>query len=178
MSATEPDLVVLGVVARPHGVKGELRVHRFNPESEFLLGLERVWLRREGEPPQLRKILASRPHKELVLLTLVGVASREEAEGLRGVEVCVPRSALPEPDEDEFYHVDLIGLRALDVDGVEIGVVSNVIRYPTVDCAELQTSSGQVLEVPLLEPYVMELDPASGRVVLAHLDDLEPKKTR
>ena len=171
MSSREPELVPLGAVTRPHGVRGELRVHRFNPDSPLLLEQSTVWLRGEDGAREVR-VLSSRPHKELVLLTLEGVVGREAAEALRGREVCVPRDALPPPDEDEVYHIDLLGLSARLADGTVIGEVAEVIRYPSADCLLLLTPRGK-REVPLLSPYVVDVDLDARVVIVAHLEDLD-----
>jgi len=169
-------LIPLGAVARPHGVRGELRVHRFNPDSTLLLERESVWLRRDGDEREVR-VERARLHGAFVLLTLEGVRSREAADALRGAEVCVPREELPPPDEDELYHVDLIGLPAQLEDGTAVGTVSDVIRYPSVDCLAVDTEEGR-REIPVLEPYVVEVDLDAGRVVLAHVDDFDPIRRR
>jgi len=178
MGRSPEPLIALGAITRPHGVRGELRVHPYNPESGLLLELERVWLQRDGERRPV-KIVGARRHKETLLLTLVGVGDRDAAEALRGYELAVPRDVLPEPEEDEFYHADLIGLAAVGADGTELGTVSTVIRYPSVDCLELRSDAG-VREVPLLETYVPEIDFEGGRVVVEHWDDFElrPSKAR
>jgi len=164
-------LVALGAIVKPHGVLGEVRVHRFNPSSDVLLGLARVWLRK-GDEVRPRDVTRSRPHGELVLLTLAGVHGREGAETLRGWEVCVPREALPPPDPDEVYHVDLIGLVAQSPGGEALGTVADVIRYPGSDCLVLTSSEGR-REVPLLTPYVVDVDLEGGKIVLAFLEDFE-----
>lgn len=164
-------LVALGAIVKPHGVLGELRVHRFNPASDALLGFAQVWLRK-GEEVRPCDVTSSRPHGELVLMTLDGVSGREGAAALRGWEVCVPRAELPPPDEDEIYHVDLVGLVAQSPAGEVLGSVSEVIRYPGSDCLVLTSSEGR-REVPLLTPYVVEVDIAGGKIVLSYLEDFE-----
>lgn len=169
-------LVALGVVGRPHGVRGEVRVHRFNPESTVLLEQEAVWLRKEGEA-RLVRVERARLHGPYVLLTLEGVSGRDEAEALRGCEVCVERDSLPELGEDEVYHTDLIGLRAVRADGTPAGVVVGVQAYPSADCLVVRGEDGD-REVPILEPYVDHVDLRRGVVVVAHLEDLDPIRPR
>ncbi len=164
-------LVALGVVARPHGVRGELRVHRYNQDSRVLDSLDRATLRKDDEARPVR-ILASRPHGQLLLVTLRGVDGRDAADALRGWEICVPRAQLPAPDPDEYYHVDLIGLRAVSRDGAVVGTVASVIRYPSADCLLLSVSGG-TREVPLIEPYVIDIDVDGGQVVVDHLEDFD-----
>ncbi|MCA9605889.1 MAG: 16S rRNA processing protein RimM [Myxococcales bacterium] len=163
--------VALGAIARPHGVRGEVRVFRYNPESTLLLDQSRVWLAEGGEHRPIR-VLAARIHGDMVLLTLQGVGDRDAAEALRGVEVCVGRDALPPPEEDEVYHVDLVGLNVVDETGSPVGSVSDVIRYPSVDCLVVEGEDG-VREIPLLDPYVVEVRLEEKRVVVANLEDLD-----
>jgi len=87
--------------------------------------------------------------------------------------VCVPRAQLPPLAEGEYYLMDLVGLRVYTREGVELGRVDDVIEYPTVHCLVVASEDG-VREVPNLERYVLELDLHDGRVVVDHLDELEP----
>jgi len=167
----QDSLVALGVVAKPHGVRGELRLHRYNPDSSVLDSLERATLRKGSESQPVR-ILSSRPHGQVLLLTLRGVDDRDGADALRGWEVCVRRDELPAPDESEYYLADLVGLDAYDRAGARVGAVSDVIQYPTADCLEIRSEGGR-REVPMLEPYLVEIDFDSDRLVVDHLDDLD-----
>ena len=170
-------LVVLGVVTRAHGVYGELRVKLFNPGSELLDGRPEFVLRVNGEARPVR-VAHCRPHgADLVLLQIEGCDSRSEAEGLRGAELCVPRSALPEPAEDECYLVDLVGLAATLPSGELVGRVQEVISYPAADVLLVQSDQG-LIEVPMLEPYLVKVEIDSGRVVVNHVDDLERQKPK
>lgn len=169
-------LVALGAIGRPHGVRGEVRVHRFNTESTLLLETSTVWLCRDGEVREQR-IERARLHGEHVLLVLEGVRGREGAEALRGYEVCVPREALPEPDEDEVYHADLIGLSAVLADGTRAGEVVDVLSYPSADCLLVRGEDAD-REVPVLPPYVASIDLDARVVVVAHLEDLDPIRRR
>ena len=168
-------LVALGAITKPHGLSGEVRVHRFNPDSELLMGLERVWLRKDGEV-RPHVVARSRRNGVLVLLTLEGVQGRDAAEALRGWEVCVPREALPPPDEEEYYHIDLIGLQAVSPEAEALGSISEVIRYPGSDCLVVTSSEGR-REVPLLAPYVVDVDIEGGKIVLAYLEDFEVRRS-
>lgn len=171
----EPEtLVRLGVVARPHGVRGELRVHRYNPDSTLLEQVEELWLF-EATGPRAVAVEGVRRHGAFTLFWLAGVVGREAADALRGTEVGVPRDLLPPPEDDEVYHVDLIGSAVVDEAGEDMGTVVDVLRYPSVDCL-LVRAGDEEREVPVLEPYFVRAE--EGRVVLAHLADFEPRRRR
>ncbi len=169
-----PELVVLGAVTKPHGIRGEVRVHLFNPDSDLLDLQDQLWLAKDGQTPRAWPVVALRRHHGALLVTFDGVEGREAAEALRGHSVAIPRDSLPPTDEEEYYHVDLVGLRAFTEDGAEVGAVVEVIAYPSVDCLRVQ-GGGIEREVPLLEPYVLGIDIEAGRVTVAFLDDLDAR---
>ncbi len=170
MPSVPDDLVNVGVLTRPHGIRGELRLHAFNLESPLWDEVETLFLRL---PDGLRELaiesLRVAPNKHVVL-TLEGVDTREGAEALRGVEVAVPRSVFPELDEGEFYFVDLVGLPVLR-DGEEVGRIEGVLEYPSVACLEVRCADG-VRELPILDPWVIEVSPERGHVVVGPWDDI------
>lgn len=177
--AERPELVALGVVARPHGVRGELRVHPFNPESDLLFEQERFFVRtRDGATREATVVSMREGPGGVVLLSLEGVTGRDAAEGLRGAELCVPREAFPETEsDDEWYAVDLVGLRAKLADGTLVGEVVDVIAYPTIDCLRVRGADGD-REVPIVDPYVERVDIGAGEVIVGSIADLPIERPR
>lgn len=174
---SQGQLVELAAVVRAHGLRGELLVKPFNPESTLLASAERVLLKARDGALQEREVTAVRPHGALLLVSLRGVDSKDQADALRGQRVCVPRAQLPPLAEGEYYLMDLVGLRAYTREGAELGRVEDVIEYPTVHCLVLTSEDG-VREVPNLERYVLELDLQNARVVVDHLDEIEPAQPK
>lgn len=174
---TRVSWIELGVIARPHGVTGEIRVHVFNPDSTLLQELGEVFLIGEdGEEPTLMEVTSTRQGPKALLMRLAGVGSREDAEALRGYTLCIPREALPELEEGEYYHADLIGLEAFE--GSEsIGKVVEIIDYPSVECLKIQRPGG-FLEVPMLPKWLDRVDIKGGRVHLKDLDDIPLQRRR
>jgi 16S rRNA processing protein RimM len=169
--------IELGVIAKPHGVRGEVRVHVFNPESTLLRELAEVFLvGEEDEEPALVEVESTRQGPKALLMSLAGVGSREDAEALRGYTLCVPREALPELEEGEYYHADLIGLQAFDGDEA-IGEVSDVIDYPSAECLKIERPGGYI-EVPMLPKWLERVDVEAGRVHLRDLDDIPLQRRR
>lgn len=167
------ELVVLGVITRPHGVRGEVRVHRFNPGSTLMLELDRVVLRTKDGLETERAVRAKKRSGDADVLWLEGCSRPEDADALRGAEIAIPRERLPRTAEDEHYHVDLVGLRVLE-GGRELGDVIEVLALPSCDALRIRTERG-TLEIPILEPYVVAVDRASGTIEVAHSEDFEPE---
>jgi 16S rRNA processing protein RimM len=165
--------IPLAVVGRPHGVRGELRVHPFAKDSELLLVLDEVLVRfpkgheRAGEEHEV-SIDGARRGNDAILLKLHGVDERDGAEGVRGAELCVKRGDFPPADDGEFYACDLEGADALLEDGTKVGVVRTIASYPSVDVLVIE--GARRLEIPLVEAYVVRVDVEGGRVLLRDID--------
>ncbi len=162
-------IVELGVITRPHGVRGEVRVHPWNEESTLLAELPAVLLLAGDDAREVRIERARRAPK-VFLLKLEGVDTVEAAEALRDVHVAVSRDALPPLEGDEVYLVDLVGLEVRQ-DGARIGEVVDVVEYPSIECLVVRCEDG-VREVPLNRPWIEEVDVEAGFVAVGPLDDV------
>jgi 16S rRNA processing protein RimM len=176
----DDEWVPLAVVGRPHGVRGELRAHPFNRDSDLLLDLDEVLVRfaegsRKGEAHEV-SIDSARQGNDAILIKLHGVEGRDGADDVRGAELCVRRGDFPALEEGEFYACDVIGADAV-LDGNVIGRVEAFTSYPSVDILVIASDRGRY-EVPLVDPYVDEVDPVGGRVVLRTLEGLDPVALR
>lgn len=163
-------VIVLGYVAGAHGLGGEVRIKLFHPESETLRKGTELTLKREGQTQVLRIERVSQTGP-LARVAFAGVSSREAAEALVRSEVSVPRDALPELGEDEVYLADLVGLTAMEGDR-KVGTIEAVLHYPSADCVRIREEDG-VREVPLTEPYLIEIDLKERAVRFQHLVDFE-----
>lgn len=170
------ELVELAAVIRAHGLGGMLLLKPFNPDSALLYELKQVILRAPDGTHRTMKVLAAREHSGQILCSLEGVADRDAAEALRGSTMCVTRADLPEPDEGEHYLMDLVGLDVQDEAGKSIGVVEEVLEYPSAVCLKV-VSDGAVWEVPHLERYLLEVDFDARIIRVAHLDELDVLRT-
>ena len=98
---------------------------------------------------------------------LRGVCDRDAAERLAGLKLFVPRERLPPPETDEFYHADLIGLRAVTAAGKEIGTVLAMYDFGAGPIVELRlAASGASIMLPFTEACVPEIDLAGGNIVI------------
>ncbi|MBI2392401.1 MAG: 16S rRNA processing protein RimM [Deltaproteobacteria bacterium] len=168
--------VPLAVVGRPHGVRGEVRAHPFNRDSDLLLELDEVLVRfvegeRQGEEHEV-SIDDARAGNDAILLKLHGVDDRDAADDVRGAHLCARRGDFPALEEGEFYASDIIGAAAV-LDGATVGRVDSFTSYPSVDILLVTTNRGR-FEIPLVDAYVDTVDPAGEQVVLRTLEGLEP----
>jgi 16S rRNA processing protein RimM len=171
------DLVSIGVIGRSYGLKGDMRVRLFERSSKILDGAHSISLKQSGI---LRpySVFRTRWHGEELLLSLVGRADRESAERLRGAEILVQRTALPAPDEDEFYDIDLIGLAVSSVEKEALGRVVAVEHPPANDVlvVELEQKAGY-LDIPMIDGVVMNVD-LEGRAMVIDLPEGLPTRKR
>ena len=168
-------LIVIGEVVKPHGIRGELCVDN-HADSPLLYAPGReLTLRTPAGRDRIVRVAGARPHQGRMLFTLEGVADRDAAEALRGVRLYVPRAALPATREDEYYHADLIGLPVETREGAPLGSVLAVHNFGAGDILELRAADGRELLLPFSDAAVPTVDLAAGRIVadppLGLLDD-------
>ena len=161
----------IGVVARPHGLRGELKVHLHWGQSTALEQVASVTLAvKESEARY--KILEARRAGRGVLLRLEGVTDRDAGEALRGARVMVERTDLPELEEGEYYLSDLLDAEVVAPGGAVLGRVVGLAQYPTVDAVVVELSGGERKEQPLMQPFIEYVDAGQGRIQLATLEGL------
>lgn len=165
MEATDP-FIILARVGAPHGVKGEVRVKVFSEDMETLTrygGLQRADRRGELRVSSLRAGKAA----GMVVARFEGIDDRGSVEALNGVELGLPRSALPKTDEDEFYHADLIGLEARLSDQTLFGVILQVANFGADDLLEIKPEDGGAsLYLPFTKAAVPKVDIRQGFVIV------------
>lgn len=167
------DWIPLAEVARPHGVRGELRLKLFNKDSDVLLQHDEVLVRlSDGEEHEV-SIDHARRADDGILLKLYSIDDRDRADELRGALICVKRRDFPPPNEGEFYVCDAKGARVV-CQGTAIGTVKDVLNYPTIDALVVKAADGgKDWEVPLIDVFVDSLDLAAGEIALKTIEGLE-----
>jgi 16S rRNA processing protein RimM len=112
------------------------------------------------------EVTHAREAKDHLVATLKGIATREEAERLNGIELYIARDKLPETDEDEYYHADLIGLAAVTTADAPIGRVIAIHNFGAGDIIEIAPPHGSTMLLPFTNAVVPTVDIAGGRVVI------------
>lgn len=165
--------ILLGVIGRPHGVRGLVRVtsHTADPADLTAYGPlsddkgRRFVLRWRGEGvAEVEEQAGGRALK---------VADRTAAEKLTNTRLYIDRAQLPEPETDEFYLADLVGLTAIDAEGRVLGAVGAVHDYGAGASLEIVAEAAPPLLVPFTRACVPKVDVAGGRVVVVPPDQVE-----
>ena len=113
----------------------------------------------------------------MVIAALDGVADRNEAESLKGLRLYVAKDVLPPPDEDEFYHADLLGLEVAQ-NGEPVGTVRSIIPAGEAEVLEIDRGPEEPsLLVPFTRAAVPEIDVAGGRLTIDPPGAVETKET-
>ncbi|MFN3399936.1 MAG: ribosome maturation factor RimM [Ferrovibrio sp.] len=155
--------LLLGVVIGAQGIQGEVKVKTFTGEPEAV-----------GDYGPLQDVGATKTFHlkvlrlskgDVVIARIKGVEDRTAAEALKGTELYIQRSALPQAGEGEFYFADLVGLTAM-MSGRVLGSVTAVHNYGAGDMLEVKTESGRSAMVPFTDDAVPVVDLAAGTVTV------------
>jgi 16S rRNA processing protein RimM len=167
---SDEELIAVGRVVTTHGLRGELRVQTFNPDSTAVRAGAEIILRHRGrESPH--RVLSARPHKRVFLVVLAGCDSIEDAETLVGAEVCVPRKDLPPPGPNEAYHFELEGMTVVTTAGEPLGTVAEVLALGSNDICVVRDGAREHL-IPMIADVVKEVDRKARRLVIEPLPGL------
>jgi len=170
MQTAEPEPLELGVITKPHGVRGELKVQLHWSESTVLSDLETVLVARaKGREPFV--VESVRRSSKGALLKLRGVDSRDQAEAFRGARLYAERSRLPPLEDDEYYLIDLLGFEVKSP-ARTLGKVVDVRAHSTLDTLIVKDSEGRTFEQPLDDSWVEEVRFPERLVLLRSEDGL------
>jgi 16S rRNA processing protein RimM len=152
----------MGRVTGPYGVRGWIKVRPFTETAEGLARHASWWIGRGGEWREVA-VADAAVHSGQVVALLEGVADREQAIALKAMEVAVPRDALPETEEGEYYWADLIGLKVSNLQGDELGKVLEVFSNGAQDILRV-VADGRERLIPFVAAVVGKVDLAEGRI--------------
>ena len=166
--------ILVGRFGAPHGVRGEIRLKSFTGDPMAIAHYTGL---RDEQGRQNFRITAARPIKDdLLIVRLNGIADRAAAQALTNVDIYMERANLPQTDEDEFYHSDLIGLTAQAQDGTPIGTILRVLNFGAGDILEIQPQEGETLLIAFTKANVPRIDLQSGYVSVVPPVETEAKE--
>ena len=155
--------VCVARIGAAHGVRGAVRLWTFTEDPLAVKDYGPLMTKdgaRQFEVTHLREA------KDQLVVTLKGVATRDDAERLNGLELYVPRDRLPDTDDGEYYHTDLIGLAAVTTAEQPLGKVIAIHNFGAGDIIEIAPPQGATMLLPFTNAVVPTVDLDGGRVVI------------
>ena len=161
--ATPDGHVTVGEIRGAYGVRGWVKLFSWTRPRTNLFSYEQF----VDSAGRGWRLLEGREQGKLLVGRLEGVTDRDEALALHGTALMVPRTALPEPDDDEYYWSDLIGMTVTDLAGQMLGRVDDLMETGAHDVMVLVRPGGEELLVPFVPgAFVRDVDLAAGRIVV------------
>jgi 16S rRNA processing protein RimM len=157
-------------IGAAHGVRGAVKLWTF---TEDPLAVKHYGPLATKDGARKFEVATAREAKGHLVATLKGIATREEAERLNGIELYIAREKLPATDEDEYYHADLIGLAAVNAANEPIGRVIAIHNFGAGDIIEIAPVHGATILLPFTNAVVPTVDLAAGHVVIALPDEID-----
>src|SRR5712692_4148240 len=161
--------ICIARIGAAHGVRGAVKLWTFT-EDPFAVQQYGPLLTKDGA--RSFEVATAREANGHLVATLKGIATREEAERLNGLELYVAREKLPATDENEYYHADLIGLAAVSTADEALGRVIAIHNFGAGDIIEIAPPNGATMLLPFTNAVVPTVDVAGGRVVIELPDEI------
>lgn len=151
-------MVVMGKVVAAHGIRGWVKVQTYTEYLDSLLDFDTWYLGNDRQAWRPVEVLEADVHGKVVVARLQGVEDRTAAEGYKGLLVAVPRAALPEAEEGEYYWSDLIGMNVLDLTGAPLGTVVGLLETGANDVLSVRDATGKELLIPFIDHVIQQVD--------------------
>jgi 16S rRNA processing protein RimM len=162
--------ICIARIGAAHGVRGAVKLWTFT-EDPLAVKAYGPLVTKDGA--RSFEVATAREAKGHLVATLKGIATREDAERLNGVELYIARERLPATDENEYYHADLIGLAAVTPANEPLGRVTAIHNFGAGDIIEIAPPGGATLLLPFTNAVVPSVDLAAGRVVIELPEEIE-----
>jgi len=157
-------------IGAAHGVRGAVKLWTFT-EDPLAVKAYGPLLTKDGA--RQFEVTHAREAKGHLVATLKGIATREDAERLNGIELYIARDKLPATSEDEYYQADLIGLAAVDAANEPLGRVIAIHNFGAGDIIEIAPTHGATMLLPFTNAVVPSVDLEGGRVVIELPKEIE-----
>ncbi len=125
------DLIDLGIVYDAQGLKGHIKVRPYSPDPIALLACKEAYLQapHSAPSPAVYRVHSAKIHSGFVVMLLDGICDRDAALALKGQTVLLPRKAFPEPEQDAYYWIDLIGCEVYNEQGIRLGNIEDMAEF-------------------------------------------------
>ena len=157
-------------IGAAHGVRGAVKLWTFTEDPLAVESYGPLMTKDGARQFEIANVRAAKDH---LVATFKGIATRNDAEKLNGIELYVPREKLPDTDDDEYYHADLIGLAAVTAANEPLGRVVAIHNFGAGDIIEIAPPAGATMLLPFTNAVVPTVDIAGGRVVIELPQEIE-----
>ena len=165
---TVEGMLLIAEIGGASGIKGEVRIKLYSDDPAALTAYGPLM----DAAGKSHKVLRSRPAKSVFVCALDGVSDRNAAEALNRTKLYISRDKLPAPEDGEFYHIDLIGLKAMQENGEELGIITSVHDFGAGDILEITPEIGETIMIPFSRSAVPEVNISKGFVALGDISAL------
>src|SRR5882724_13485841 len=165
-----PSQICVARIGAAHGVRGEVKLWTFT-EDPLAVKTYGPLVTKDGA--RQFEVTHAREAKGHLVATLKGIATREDAERLNGLELYIAREKFPATDENEYYHADLIGLAAVTPANEPLGRVIAIHNFGAGDIIEIAPPHGATMLLPFTNAVVPTVDLAGGRVIIELPGEIE-----
>lgn len=158
------EFVRIGIVAKPQGIRGEVKINSLSDRLERFLDLKEVYIEDKGNYT-LYAVKGTRLSGECAFLFLEKIYSRDEAEKIRNKYVCVRREDAISLEEGRYFIFDIVGCKCVTEDGKVLGTVTEVLQPGANDVYCVKGDSGEIL-VPAVKSFVLDIDIENKRILV------------
>jgi len=164
-------LILIGKVSRPHGIKGGVRAMSYADSPDIYREIPRIYLKKKDKTIRPLKISSVSTVKGAVILNFDEIKGLHNAEDIVGCELYIERSFLPPPSEDEYYHIDLIGLDVTTTAGRLLGKICEVMQTGGSDVFVIKKGKEEYL-IPAIKEVIREIDIDGGKVIIEPMEGM------
>ncbi len=158
------DFVRIGIIAKPQGIRGEVKINSLTERLERFLDLKEIYLEDKGEYLHFN-VKGTRLAGECAFLFLEKIYSRTDAELIRGKYVCVKREDAIELPEGRYFIFDIIGCDCVTQEGKTLGKIVDVLQPGANDVYVVKAPKGEIL-IPAVKAFILDIDVKQKKVTV------------
>lgn len=166
------DLIPLGKLGSPHGIRGHLKLRSYSGDIHTLQSVRTMQVRSGNNGIcQSVEVKNVKPHGTSFIIGFAGYDTIEKASELVGYELCITHGQLPPPAPDEYYWCDLMGIRVVTDAGQELGVVADIFATGSNDVYVVVNSEREYL-IPAIGSVINTVDITARTMIITPLDGM------
>ena len=165
------NLIVIGKVIRPHGLKGLLRIWSYAQTAGSFFDAGTIFFSQNPEEFQAHQLISLRPQNNIFLMKVDGVFTLQDAEKYRGAKILIRKDSLTRETEDEYFWFELIGLNVFLNSGKYLGTIGDIITTGSNDIYVVRNDDDEYL-VPAIHDVVEKIDLESRQMVISVMEGL------